>query len=488
MRITTRYPSGRMGATIIASVALLAGITDTALSQTVVPGTSGNLARLPNLTELQQPTATAVNQVCAQFTDPKFNTGGVVAKADGTDVQKLYYTCRVMVQTANDLTPGNTSPTANSLKITNPELRRGVQAVSPVQMNAQKQIGVEALKMNAIGARLLDVRGGARGLVVGLNGQQGQISGDSASQAKGLEGATGGGAAADDPLGGRWGGFFNIGYSWGDVDQTTLQDPYKYGSVSLLAGADYRVSDSLVVGGAISYSDTHSDYELSLGKVKAATTGVAGYGTYYMDPWYVDGFLAYGYVDYDSTRNIFIDSRNPAIPPIHTSATAKPKGDQWSASISLGRNYAVQTMTVTPTARLGYIFVKNKSFSENEPNNGLGLSVDSRTLRSLQSALGAKVSTTVSTAAGVFGPYFSAQWLHEFRNDNPSIISKYVSDPFNTIFAIPTATPTRDYAVFLLGTSVTLPNNLSGFAQLSGAAGLKNESNYGIVLGIRKQF
>jgi hypothetical protein len=39
-----------------------------------------------------------------------------------------------------------------------------------------------------------------------------------------------------------------------------------------------------------------------------------------------------------------------------------------------------------------------------------------------------------------------------------------------------------------VGTSATLPNNLAGFAQFSGAIGLKNESNYGIVLGVRKQF
>ena len=67
-----------------------------------------------------------------------------------------------------------------------------------------------------------------------------------------------------------------------------MQDAYKYDSVSLLAGVDYRMSDSLVIGGAISYSDTHSDYDRSLGKVKAATIGVAGYGTYYVDNWYVD--------------------------------------------------------------------------------------------------------------------------------------------------------------------------------------------------------
>ena len=45
----------------------------------------------------------------------------------------------------------------------------------------------------------------------------------------------------------------------------------------------------------------------------------------------------------------------------------------------------------------------------------------------------------MNTSAGVFGPYFTAYWMHEFENDNPSIISKYVNDPFNTFFVIPTA-------------------------------------------------
>jgi uncharacterized protein with beta-barrel porin domain len=390
-----------------------------------------------------------------------------------------------MVQTANQL--AGSGSTANSLNIPNGQLRTGVQAVSPVQMNAQKQMSVEASKMNLVGSRLLDLRGGARGFVVGLNGQQPQPTGAADSQARSLAGGTGGGAAADDAMGGKLGGFVNIGYSWGNVDQTTLQDAYKYGSLNLLVGVDYRLSDSFVLGGAISYSDTRSDYDQSLGNVKAATTGVAGYGTYYVDNWYVDGFVAYGYADYDSTRNIFIPS-NSAVPPINASATAKPKGDQWSASIGVGRNFEAGTLTVTPTARLGYIWVKNKSFSESEPDFGLGLAVDSRTIRSLQSALGGKISTNVNTSAGVFGPYFSAQWLHEFENDSPSIISKYVNDPFNTFFVIPSASPTRDYAVLIVGTSATLPNNLSAFLQFSAAVGLQNETNYGAVLGLRKQF
>lgn len=447
-----------------------------------VPG----LPSVPDLTQLQQPVADTFQSVCVAITS---GAGAVTPNPSGTPTERLANSCTKMVASAlNNQPSGNPFPPQFNLMISNEQLATGVQAIAPVQANAQKQIGTEASKMNAIGARLLTVRGGSRGVVLGLNGQNMQVAAQSAPANSAPGGATGGGAAADDAFGGPWGGFVNVAYSWGNVDQTTLQDAYKYGSFNILAGADYRVSDAVVLGGAISYSDTHSDFDQSLGEVKAATTGVVGYGTWYRDDWYVDGFLAYGHVDYDSTRNINIPSNNPAAAPIVTSATSKPKGDQWSAAIGVGRDFKSGDFTITPTARLGYIWVRNKAFSENEPIDGLALAVNERTIRSLQSALGVKFGTTVNTSKGVFGPYFNAAWLHEFENDNPSIISKYVADPTNQFFAIPTAGPTRDYGILSIGSSATFPDNFSAFLQFSAAVGLENETNYGIVLGLRKQF
>ena len=43
-------------------------------------------------------------------------------------------------------------------------------------------------------------------------------------------------------------------------------------------------------------------------------------------------------------------------------------------------------------------------------------------------------------------------------------------------------------AVLIVGSTATFPNDWSGFVQFSAAAGLQNESNYGVLLGIRKQF
>lgn len=419
--------------------------------------------------ELQRPVANGVFRTCANL------VGGLGVKpiATGTPTERLANACSLMVNTArfaNGVAGGNP---AFDLKLGNSELATAIQAIAPVQANAQKQISTESLKMNAIGARLLNLRGGARGVMLGMNGQDIQ---------------TGGGAAADDVLGGRWGGFANVAYNWGDIDKTALQDAYEQHSYNVLAGADYRISDAFVVGGAISYSDTTAKYEQGLGRVEARTTGATGYATWYAGSWYVDGLVSYGSTDFDSRRNISIASHNPALPAIAASATSSPKGDQWSASIGAGTDLRFGTFNVTPSARLSYIHVDNDAFAEEEPAAGIGLSVDARSIKSLQSSLGARFSTNVNTAWGVLLPYASVQWVHEFKDDAPSLVSRYVNDPNGLAFSIPTATPDSNFGIVSVGASMTLPNNLSAFAQFSSAVGLKDEKSYAVSAGLRIQF
>src|SRR5262249_45456963 len=131
--------------------------------------------------------------------------------------QRLAFSCTQMVVSAGS-NQGNQLPQQFNLDVSNPTLATGLQAISPVQMNAQKQIGVESGKMNIIGTRLLDLRSGVRGFVVGTNADD-----------KRLAGARGG-AAGDDAMAGRWGGFLNVSYNWGNVDQTSVQDAYNYNS------------------------------------------------------------------------------------------------------------------------------------------------------------------------------------------------------------------------------------------------------------------
>ena len=93
----------RVSALATASLGGITAFTGTANGQ-------GNLARLPGLTELQQPTATAVNEACV-----KLGAAGTNGNPQGTPTERLFYSCRVMVQTANQLA-GSGYP-ANSLNI-----------------------------------------------------------------------------------------------------------------------------------------------------------------------------------------------------------------------------------------------------------------------------------------------------------------------------------------------------------------------------------
>lgn len=419
------------------------------------------LANVAGLTDIQQSVADVVNTVCPIVNQTQNRTPG----------QELLRTsCNALVGEAKTVPNNGNQPVG--------PLQQQLQSIAPVQMSAQSAISTVTSRNNLLAARLFDLRGGAQGFSVSVNGIDSPALATSAN-------ATGGAASAD--LAGRLGGFVKIAGNWGNVDRTDLQDAYKYDAVSVLAGADYRLTDNWIVGGAVGYEDTRSRFDDSLGNVDAKTWSIAAYATYTIDRWYVDGFVSYSGVDYDTTRTILIPAPNNTLKV--GSAAASPNGDMWSVAMGAGYNYNMGSYTVVPFGRLGYIEVKNKSFSETDDITGMNLSVNERKLQSLQTALGATLSTTVNTSHGVFSPYFTAQWVHEFKNDNPSIVAKFVNDPTNiNSFFIPTASPTRDYGIFIVGSSATFANGLSAFLQFGAAAGLKDQSNYSAVVGLRKEF
>jgi outer membrane autotransporter protein len=450
----------------------------------VVPGTPpGNLPQVPNQTPVQQPASNAVQGVCNSFVA---NAPTFGAPSDtGTPEQRLWSSCRKMVQTANQL--AGSGSTANSLGLSDSELLKGVQAVAPVQMNAQKQMTAEASRNNMVFSRLLDLRGGARGLSLTMNNMDLAPTSGASDYARAAPSKRGGGASADPSLGERWGGFVNAGYNWGDVSQTSLQDGYDFSNWGVVAGVDYRVSANAAVGGAASYQKTKSDYANNLGSVKADTFSLAAYGTYYAESFYLDGLLSYGWINYDSTRNINIPS-NTGVTGINTVATASPSGNQWSAVVGGGYNFTQEAVTITPFGRLGYLYVKNKAFSEDEPIAGLGLAVDARTVDSLQSALGVRLQSAFGTSFGVVTPYATAQWNHEFLTQQSSITSKYVNDPFNIFFTIPTEDAGANYAVFTIGLSGQFERGIAAFVQYGTTAWLKNVSNQTLSAGVRIPF
>lgn len=448
-----------VGAVVVAMVGLLAA-NGPAIAQQQATG----------LTTLQSQTQSGIFTPCLQLV----GQATVTPSASGTPVQKFFASCTNMV------VQSTTVQTANGDKS---QLGDTYETLSPTQANAQQPTQIQS-----VFSRLLELRAGVRGFALSQNGVGVSDPRNTAAAGSSKAGATGGAAGADSDLGGPWGGFMNIDYNGGTVDETTLQTGYNFHNLGILAGVDYRVSDGLVLGGALGYSYTKSNYDLGMGSVTASTISGVLYGTYYVDRWYLDGAISYGHIGYDTTRNLTLAT--PAFPgsaPTAT-ATASPDGNQLSASIAAGYNYPIDSYLITPFLRLGYIQVQNSAFQESEPVDGMGLAVSERTIRSLQSALGLRFSKAVSTSSGVVTPYFTAQWLHEFENNNPDITAKFVNDPNNNFFFISTEQPTSNYASFALGVSGQFQNGVAAYFQVSTVAWLNNTNVYSAIAGLRIAF
>jgi len=438
------------------AVAVAAGcsLAGTAFAQT--SPTSGPLSSQPGLNDVQLPTAVAIETLCPRLAPPN---------PQGTPEQRLRNSCATLLRNAS-----------------NPATPAALQAVAPEEIHAAGRVATTSPGGSPVSGRLLTLRSRGRGLMLADSGLS--LNGLRLSAADLLPaGSRGGGAAADTELGSRWGGFINGNYNTGDHDDSSREDRFEFDDAGLTAGVDYRISDAFVAGLAGSWSETDVDFKNNLGSIDTTNWGVTAYGSYTMGNWYFDGQLAFSRMDYDTRRNIV----SPAL-GFNTTAKGSTDGDQMTLSIGGGYEMRTGNLTVTPYGRLDYLRLEVDSFTETEEISGLGLDVNSQTTESLQSAIGARISTPISTGVGVFMPYATVEWNHEYENDSEGLAAKYTHDPFNTFFVIPSEEPDRNFFTVGLGVAATFQRGLSAFVNVDTVLGLSRTDAYAVTVGVRAEF
>jgi uncharacterized protein with beta-barrel porin domain len=440
----------------------------------VAPFAHADLNNIPGMNGVQTPTAALIQGICGPL-------NALTGKS--TQEQQLADACRAMVQTSND--QQGVGPTAFSLGLSEDELKDGLQAVAPEEANAFNQ-GRTVSASGPIGARLLALRNGTGGAALAQSGFS--LNGRRLALADLLpEGSRGGGASADAVGGSPWGGFVNGHYTQGSRDSSSLESGFDFNDAGLTAGVDYRFSPSFVAGAALNYASTSADFDHNLGDVESDNYGLSVYSSYNLGSYFIDGFVSYTKLEFDSKRNIVIPSTT-AVPGINTAAKASPDADQYAAAIGGGYDWAMGDLTVTPFVRLNYLHLKVDGYTESEPVSSLGLTVGDRSVTSLQSVVGGQITKAISTSGGVISPYGGVQWIHEFRNDSSDIKAKYTYDPFNTSFTIPSSDPDRNYFLLRGGVTGVFANGISAFANIETAVGLRDTDYASIVVGARVEF
>jgi outer membrane autotransporter protein len=240
---------------------------------------------------------------------------------------------------------------------------------------------------------------------------------------------------------------------------------FNFDTYNLTIGADYRVTDDLVLGLATGY--TRTDAMLTQDSGHMGTNALLGafYGSYLL-PWeaYIDWAATYGSFNNDLDRNF-------AYPGFAGRASSSPDAAQYGFSASVGKDFGLDAWTLNPYARVEYINLQLDPYQE-RGGDGLNYQVGQQSYDSFISVAGLSVGHAFSLSWGVLTPSIRFEWEHQYLNDNQRL-NIHLADaaPGTGNFFLTTGNPDRDYAN--LGGAIT-----AAFAG-GGGAFLRYEARLG---------
>lgn len=419
--------------------------------------------------------------------------------------QQVYLTfsnLRSLVQTANALL-ANDGPTRYSLNIDALGLANAMRWTAAEELSAPSSAATQfSNSLASIANRITALRLGASGFSV--SGISMPTQTDSAL-AYNPPHALGGGASADSAgLGGtsRWGGFLNGNYDWGSHAATVEEDAFAFDSRDLTLGVDYRFSRRMVLGGAVGYSNQRIDFDSARsvvgGYIHSNGYNLQVFGLYEWDGPYVSVALGAGRTNYHSSRLITYPSQNILVYPVDATAVGSTHGVALNSGFELGWSFAHRAFGLEPYVSGNYQHIHLDGFHESSYDNGgpnagqpAGFDFDyaAQRISAFDTAVGARLSYTLSSRYGVLVGYLRAEHHHLFDDNPGTVVTAY-----NAIagggaeFQIPTTKPDNNFQVYAAGASVVLPHGLQAFVQYQQSVNIAAVANRAVSGGIRGEF
>lgn len=360
-----------------------------------------------------------------------------------------------------------------------------VNQVAADQVSAQNAAATRQFRTNlgAVGGRLAQIR---------LAGQSAIDEGISIVQGDDMFGFSGGGASADGGIG-QLGGFLTFKYRTGDQDDNKFQPGFDFDGWGFVGGVDYRISDDMVGGVAVSYMEDEVDFDSSRGDLDSDAWGITLYGTWYRDEaLYFDGMVGYGWTDYEMDRKLVYTGVGQNVNQVARSDT---DGELLSASIGGGYNIVRGSTTYTPILRLDYARSEVDGFTEKTTDptadgGSMAVQMKDATYTSLTSRLGIQIGHSISHASGVIQPSLQLDWVHEFDNDQQKVRGQYIADvqPGGTPFLVFTDKPDRDYFDLQLAVSGQFADGVSGFVSYNTLLDFDDLTYHAVNAGVRMEF
>jgi len=300
---------------------------------------------------------------------------------------------------------------------------------------------------------------------------------------------SGQGGSADQP-GTGFGLFVNGDYQFLNKDNTRFETGFEQHTAGTTVGADYSFRGRAVVGAAFSYAHEFGDFAGASGGFDNDAYGVTLYGTVVpFNNLFVDGFVGYSRKEYSIDRRMNFVLPTGGSPPFLAKGLIEGKthSNEFNIGTVIGYDFVIKNLTLGPRVGVNYLDRRLAGYEETG-TTGLELIYDNQNISSLTTTAGVFASVAISTRWGVLVPQATAEYVHEFLNDQRTVGFRFVDTLSRPRFLFQTDNPDRNFFNLGLGAVFVLPGGMSTFVNVRELVGYSTRRATNVTAGLRLAF
>jgi len=299
------------------------------------------------------------------------------------------------------------------------------------------------------------------------------------------------GSAADQP-GTGFGLFVNGDYQFLNKDTTRFETGFEQHTAGTTVGVDYSFGGRAVLGMALNYAHEFGDFAGVGGGFSNDGFGVTLYGTIApIKNLFIDGFVGYTRKEYSINRRIYFEIPSGGGAPTPRAGLGRIDGDthsnEFNIGTAIGYDFVLKNVTVGPRVGVNYLDRRIAGYQESG-GTGLELIYDDQNISSLTTTAGLFASIAINTKWGVLVPQATAEYVHEFLNDQRSVRFQFVDTINRLRFLFQTDEPDRNFFNLGIGAVFVLPGGMSTFVNVRELVGYSTRRATNVTAGLRLAF
>ncbi len=196
--------------------------------------------------------------------------------------------------------------------------------------------------------------------------------------------------------------------SYSYIENDFVNTKYDGDIVAFVGGVDYRLTDRIVAGIALSYEDVDIDTTFNNGTIETSGVGIAPYAVFRLtDNITADINGSYTVLDTDTTRT-------------GGTVTGQFDSDRYTLGANLNVNHSVKKFFMSGS--VGFLYINEEQDSYTESNATF--------VRQLDISIGqGRLSATIGYNFGKFQPFLTAQLQHEFWAPSAPLLGGGLESP-----------------------------------------------------------